>query len=523
MAHDAKSRGPVIETVVIVFLALSWLTVLLRIFVRTKMINSLGWDDATMAIAVMVFTADAGVLIKQVSLGAGSLDVSIERMQFAIDVRFNVPGTWITTNLTQFIIAGEALYLATLMFLKISLGIFFLRIVIRKWQRRTIYVVMALSTAVSFAHIWIVVFLCGNPKHYLVNYLADQCISRPAQKGLLYEQASTTTLTDFIFASMPLPILWNAQMNTRTKISVGFVLLLGAAGSICSIVRFFYVEGLVNATEFFWSSANITIWSTVELGIGIVAGNLATLRPLFKRIFKEAKTLVTAHYSLSGQSHSYGWAATGGSADSGGGAQRNRSANEKTLLNSSGDNSMQFSRKSSVQVNPMQMALNCATAPWEGYQGGTTTTCVGGPAVNNAGAQSFYDDTDEIEQAPIPCPVVSHEPERGDTRFIALEMDALSAPSSAGETIPGLLDASSTDRIWTADPERDAVYHARHVSAGEGITKVVDIDVREQARARSNSGEHTSEWEKIELAEGEQVWVRKQRASGGRSNGVLRR
>jgi hypothetical protein len=38
-------------------------------------------------------------------------------------------------------------------------------------------------------------------------------------------------------------------------------------------------------------TANICIWSTVEPGIGIIAGSLATYRPLFRYIFSETGSL----------------------------------------------------------------------------------------------------------------------------------------------------------------------------------------------------------------------------------------
>jgi hypothetical protein len=63
-------------------------------------------------------------------------------------------------------------------------------------------------------------------------------------------------------------------------------------GSICSCVRFVYLEGLLNYKEFFWSATNTAIWSTIEPGTGIIAISIATTRPLFRRVFRGRKDAV---------------------------------------------------------------------------------------------------------------------------------------------------------------------------------------------------------------------------------------
>jgi len=119
--------------------------------------------------------------------------------------------------------------------------------------------------------------------------IEGKCVSNKAILGVAYEQGVVTTSTDWIFAILPITILWNSKMDRRTKSVCVFVLSLGAFGSLCSIVRFRYINGLSISPDFFWNAANISIWSTIELGTGIVAASLATLRPLFKRLFYGAR------------------------------------------------------------------------------------------------------------------------------------------------------------------------------------------------------------------------------------------
>lgn len=187
------------------------------------------------------------------------------------------------------VIVDEIFYLITTVFLKLSLGVFFLRICIKKWQKNLIYGIMVFNTLINLFHILFITFVCGRPGNFLQRAIEGKCASNEAILGIAYEQGVVTTTTDWIFAILPITILWHAQMDRRTKSVCAFVLSLGAFGSICSLVRFKYINGLAITPDFFWNAANISIWSTTELGMGIVATSLATLRPLFKRLFYSAR------------------------------------------------------------------------------------------------------------------------------------------------------------------------------------------------------------------------------------------
>lgn len=92
-------------------------------------------------------------------------------------------------------------------------------------------------------------------------------------------------------------------MDRRSKTSVGFILCLAASACICSMIRFQYVDGLTQIDDFFWNATNIAIWSTIECGASIIAGCLATLRPLLKRLFAKAGSITKSLRSSNTQSN----------------------------------------------------------------------------------------------------------------------------------------------------------------------------------------------------------------------------
>jgi hypothetical protein len=86
---------------------------------------------------------------------------------------------------------------------------------------------MAISTIVHIFNTFFTIFLCGNPNGFLLKSLENKCVSRTVQLGLAYEQCAVATITDWIFATLPFFILRDSKLDSRSKISVGFILMLG--------------------------------------------------------------------------------------------------------------------------------------------------------------------------------------------------------------------------------------------------------------------------------------------------------
>lgn len=116
-----------------------------------------------------------------------------------------------------------------MMTLKISLGIFFARIVVKSWQMGLIYANVGVNIFSSATAFFYVLFRCGAKiDDYAEQQLLNRCTPRTLDRFMAYQQAAVTTMTDVIFVMLPVFILWNAHMSRRSKLSVGFVLSLAA-------------------------------------------------------------------------------------------------------------------------------------------------------------------------------------------------------------------------------------------------------------------------------------------------------
>jgi hypothetical protein len=100
--------------------------------------------------------------------------------------------------------------------------------------------------------------------------------------GITYALAAVNAAADWAFGTLPIFIVWDLEMKFKTKVLVAGILAFAAIGSTGTIVRMFYIHTLMDGPDFLYSTMDVALWSTVEPGIGITAGSLACLRPLFR-------------------------------------------------------------------------------------------------------------------------------------------------------------------------------------------------------------------------------------------------
>jgi hypothetical protein len=67
-------------------------------------------------------------------------------------------------------------------------------------------------------------------------------------------------------------------------------LLIVSSGCISSIARFPILHVLTETNDFLWANTDNAILATVEVGTGVIASSMATLRPLFIAFLSRTKS-----------------------------------------------------------------------------------------------------------------------------------------------------------------------------------------------------------------------------------------
>ncbi|TIA43644.1 hypothetical protein D6C78_00125 [Aureobasidium pullulans] len=266
-------RSSQILVVCVIFFILSWVSVGLRVYVKARLLKQVGWDDGAMLATLLLFT---GYLICQLgSLAHGNG----RRRETMTDATAQI-------GLMYWFFCELFYTLATSM-LKVAIGLFFLRIANNKWHVLIIKAIMYASGVLGVTYFTIVLFQCRpisfwwdlNPNHH------GHCLSASVMADTSYVVSALNSVADWVFGILPIFIVKNLQMHRHQKAVVAVILGFAAVGSSATIIRLPYVWTVKEYKgEFLWRTADVAIWTTVEVGIGITAGNLGTLRPLMQRL-----------------------------------------------------------------------------------------------------------------------------------------------------------------------------------------------------------------------------------------------
>ncbi|KAL4796203.1 hypothetical protein BDV19DRAFT_388351 [Aspergillus venezuelensis] len=262
-----------IFVVTLVFLVLSFAAVALRCFVRLRLVKAFGWDDGLMvlAMALNILFALCGMIGARYGLGRRMDDF----------YTFDDPKTAIEIALFWWWL-GQTSYVVTCVVAKISIALALLRLTVLRIHQWLLWGVIAVSVAVGLAF-WLVLMLQCHPVEYFWHRLTSEgkCIDVDYILDVAYLYSVTATICDFILGLLPIALVWKLHMNTRTKAALAGILSMGCVASAAVIVRIPYLH-YYKDPDFLYATTNISIWSNVEAGLGITAGSLVTIRPLFR-------------------------------------------------------------------------------------------------------------------------------------------------------------------------------------------------------------------------------------------------
>ncbi|KAI9371036.1 hypothetical protein BJX61DRAFT_49160 [Aspergillus egyptiacus] len=280
-----EGRSLSIFVVTLVFLVISFIAVALRCFVRIKLVRAFGWDDALMvfAMALNILFALCGTIGARYGLGR-----RMEDFQRRPDYWW-----WL----------GQTSYVITCVVAKVSIALALLRLTVAKVHKIILWSVVAVSIVVGLVFWFMLTLQCSPVEHFWHRLTSKgTCLDNDYILDMAYLYSVTATICDFILGLLPIKLVWKLHMNIRTKLALAGILSMGCIASAAVIVRIPYLH-YYKDPDFLYATTNISIWSNVEAGLGITAGSLVTLRPLFRWFrgsgYEHSKTRRTGSMPLS--------------------------------------------------------------------------------------------------------------------------------------------------------------------------------------------------------------------------------
>ncbi|KAL2861994.1 hypothetical protein BJX68DRAFT_274002 [Aspergillus pseudodeflectus] len=248
------NRPAAVRGVAAAFLALSTIAVLLRCYVRLRIVKAFGWDDGIMILAMLFYIMYCGSMFGGGIWGTGRhlADLIPEHASIAMEYWF----------------LAEVAYTISSILAKISVCIFLLRVMLFPCHRATLYTVTTLVVTTGLVFFILLVAQCSPVSFFWTRMGGDtsgRCRYIDPIAIMFYIFSAASALFDLTVGLLPIMLVRKLQMNIQTKAAVVGLLGMACVASVAVIVRMPFV-GTIRDPDF-------------------LSGSLATTRPLF-RIFR---------------------------------------------------------------------------------------------------------------------------------------------------------------------------------------------------------------------------------------------
>ncbi|KZM18930.1 uncharacterized protein EKO05_0006682 [Ascochyta rabiei] len=269
--------SPSLALAILVLLPFDIITWVLRFYVRLSR-KAWGPDDWSMVIAIPLFTISTIGMLGIAFTGGGKMDseLSTEQRETAM--------FWWFIMQTMFCLAAIPV--------KWAICFTLLRIADkRKIYQWSIYAIMA-AVFLVMASTTIYEFFHCTPIQ--MNWEAVEggfCKAQSNITGFSFALSAVSIFSDWFCALIPIPLLWNVQIDIRVKSSIIALLGLGIFASTAAIVRLTVTVNLSATTDFLYHAMPVAAWAHAELGLGVVLANLPALRPLLDKLISLRSTI----------------------------------------------------------------------------------------------------------------------------------------------------------------------------------------------------------------------------------------
>ena len=200
-SDDNRGGGIIATTVTVSFLAST--AVALRLATRIWIVRSVGWDDYTILFTAFGIIISSGLVIVEVHYGFGSHMNGLSHWQYIEFMKYSY-GEWIQT-------------FQTLMFNKISICFFLLRIPVEKYLIRPIQgaIIAFIISNIILPLLWI--FQCNPIASAWNKQSPGSCFTNGQLQRIIISQALISIISDVMLALFPIVLLWKVQIAPRIK------------------------------------------------------------------------------------------------------------------------------------------------------------------------------------------------------------------------------------------------------------------------------------------------------------------
>ncbi|KAH9214248.1 hypothetical protein DL95DRAFT_389702 [Leptodontidium sp. 2 PMI_412] len=273
MGYIDRGNGPSLVACTVVPFVLTWAFSSVRIYVRRFVLKIWKVEDWLFLVSQICFSVLALCAFMATIYGNGQHLKTVAAEDVPIVMKY-----WYSS---------ELIYIVTSLLIRLSIGFFLLRICNLRGHIWAIRITMGSMILASIMYFGFMVFQCKPIPYFWLRFTDGQgsCFPVKLVTDLTIVFSVFSAASDLVFGILPIFVIWNLNMNRKTKVIVGGLLTLGILAGLSVIIRIIYVDSLRDpAEDFTFLTFKVAIWSIIEPAVGIICMAITTYRPLFKSL-----------------------------------------------------------------------------------------------------------------------------------------------------------------------------------------------------------------------------------------------
>ncbi|KAF2272731.1 uncharacterized protein EI97DRAFT_346459, partial [Westerdykella ornata] len=194
------------------------------------------------------------------------------------------PETVITMR--KLVKAHEFVYVSSILFPKLAILYLYLRLFASRTMHAVIYGTAVLVIATFLFGLFASVFNCRPFSAFWNRKLEMHCGMNAMAVFRFYSIPNIAS--DAILILIPFPALHRVRVGLLSKIGLYLTFLLMTFGIITAVLRFVSFLNVDLFQDITYLCVTTTSWTVIEPGVYLIAATMPTLRPLVRRIFRQA-------------------------------------------------------------------------------------------------------------------------------------------------------------------------------------------------------------------------------------------
>ncbi|KAE9366940.1 hypothetical protein N431DRAFT_286089, partial [Stipitochalara longipes BDJ] len=242
-----------------------------RVYARAWLLRNWGLDDTFLAISWIGSFVLCVCSCLSTKYGAGHHIWDIPQ----------IPHEYIIPTL-QIGFGSLLVYQMTLALTKLSICLFYLRLFNDKATKYVVYTTMGFICIYTIPTVIFSIFQCKPVDGYWNVSENSTCVNPSAA---FYVNGVGNILTDAWLVTMIVPRIWSLKMAWKQKIALFSIITLSWLVIIAAIVRMIRLSHLFKqrVTDTPWAFYDISIWTGLEVSMGIFCVSAPAIKPIFKQ------------------------------------------------------------------------------------------------------------------------------------------------------------------------------------------------------------------------------------------------